>query len=153
MEVFAISSSTTIFRTFGLMLIFSNIFLKLRISSISARDNAVLCMIRFLTVIKKQFCINYCRITLPKGSLSNLWLKLSIKNYDILPEDIQVWFRKRLDASLCMWVNCGEEAILVWLASPPPSLKPTICDIFHSMFYCVQVLYTTNQQTSVFRDI
>ena len=25
--------------------------------------------------------------------------------------------------------------------------------IFHSMFYCVQVLYTTNQYTSVFRDI
>ena len=30
---------------------------------------------------------------------------------------------------------------------------PIICDIFPSMFYCVQVLYTTNQQTSVFRDI
>ena len=28
-----------------------------------------------------------------------------------------------------------------------------ICDIFHSMFYCVQVLYTTNQETPVFRDI
>ena len=24
-----------------------------------------------------------------------------------------------------------------------------ICDTFHSMFYCVQVLYTTNQQTAV----
>ena len=32
-------------------------------------------------------------------------------------------------------------------------LKPMICDIFHSMFYCVQVLYTTNQQTYVIRDI
>ena len=32
-------------------------------------------------------------------------------------------------------------------------LKPMIYNIFHSMFYCVQVLYTTNQQTSVFRDI
>ena len=27
------------------------------------------------------------------------------------------------------------------------------CDIFHSMFYCVQVLDTTNQEASVFRDI
>ena len=32
-------------------------------------------------------------------------------------------------------------------------LSAIICDIFHSMFYCVQVLYTTNQETSVFRDI
>ena len=32
-------------------------------------------------------------------------------------------------------------------------LKARTCNIFHSMFNCVQVLYTTNQQTSVFRDI
>ena len=32
-------------------------------------------------------------------------------------------------------------------------LKAKICDIFHSMFYCVQVLYTTNQKTSVFMGI
>ena len=32
-------------------------------------------------------------------------------------------------------------------------LPAKICDIFHSMFYCVQVLYTTNQQTPVFRNI
>ena len=32
-------------------------------------------------------------------------------------------------------------------------LKPKICNISHSMYYCVQVLYTTNQQTAVFRVI
>ena len=32
-------------------------------------------------------------------------------------------------------------------------LSAKICYIFHSMFYCEQVLYMTNQQTPEFRDI
>ena len=132
-EVFAISSSTTIFRTFGLMSIFS-------IFEIADKFNLCKRQCSFVNdslfkVIKKTILYQLLSHDVVKGKFqSNLWLKLSIKNYDILPEDIQVWLRKRFAASLCLWLNCGEEAILVWLASPP-SLKPTICDIFHSMFH------------------
>ena len=32
-------------------------------------------------------------------------------------------------------------------------LKARICDIFHSRFHCLKLGYTTNKQTSVFRNI